>query len=272
MDYVKKNHTAKSNINEELVAKTIDFAGDDLKRKEEIAATIADDFTKKEIGTMTAQGDVLVVHGKKVVDNPKADGSHEYRSANGSCTISLDDNADKTGITHEFIHHLRVEDPERKGLSKTAYELDKDGHVLFDSKTKSVTFAEECAVIAEAEIRTKHPTDKPNDNMRKIDRQIIHQGSEDEKRSYRLERSTMRTKANGVKSYEAVPVFEEANPKNVMADGNNLRGKKAMDMFDRNFGRSRLGNASSSIYSNGKSNIDVIKDGQRKKKKKAGEQ
>ncbi len=46
VEYVKENHTADSNINEELVAKTIDFAGDNLERKEEIAATVADNFTK----------------------------------------------------------------------------------------------------------------------------------------------------------------------------------------------------------------------------------
>ena len=56
LDYVKENHTAESNINEELVAKTIDFAGHDLKRKEEIAATVADNFTKEEIRKMTEQG------------------------------------------------------------------------------------------------------------------------------------------------------------------------------------------------------------------------
>ena len=266
---MKENHTADSNINEELVAKTIDFAGDNLERKEEIAATIADNFTKKEIKTMTEQGDLLVVHGEKVVDNPKADGSHKYRSDDGSCEIRLDDDADRTGITHELIHHLRVEDPEREGLSKTAYELDKDGHVINDSKTASNTFAEEYAVIAEAEIRTKYPTSKPNDRMREIDRQIIPKRSKQEEDSYKLERSTMRTKADGIKSNETVPVFKKADPKDVMSDGNNLRGKKAMDMFDRNFRRSRLGYAPKTADDNAKSNIDVIEDSHKSKRKKA---
>lgn len=126
----------------------IDFGIDIIERKEEIAATITDNFTKKEIRTMTEQGDLLVIHGEKVVDNPKADGSNKYHSDNDSCEIRLDDDADKTGITHELIHHLRVEDPERKRLSKTAYELDKGGHVINDSKTASNTFAEEYAIIA----------------------------------------------------------------------------------------------------------------------------
>lgn len=258
LEYVKENHTAESNKNEELVAKTIDFAGDNIERKEEIAATIADGFTKKEIKTMTEQGDLLVVHGEKVVDNPNADGSHQYRSADGSCEIRLDDDADKTGITHEIIHHLRVEDTDRKGLSKTAYKLDKDGHVIASSKNESNTFAEEYAVVAEAEIRTKYPTSRPNDLMRRIDRQIIPKRSKQEEESYKLERNTMRTKADGVKSNETVPVFKEADPKDVMPDGNNLRGKKAMDMFDRNFRRSRLGYAPKTANKNAKSNVEVI--------------
>ncbi len=69
LNYVKENHTAESNINEELVAKTIDFSGYDVKRKEEIAATVADNFTKEEIRKMTEQGDVKVIHGEKVVKN-----------------------------------------------------------------------------------------------------------------------------------------------------------------------------------------------------------
>lgn len=58
------------------MAKTIDFAGDDLKRKEQIAATVADNFTKEEIKKMTAQGDVKVIHGEKVVKYEYADGAH----------------------------------------------------------------------------------------------------------------------------------------------------------------------------------------------------
>ncbi len=60
---------------------------------------------------------------------------------------------------------------------------------------------------------------------------------------YRVERSTMRTKANSIKSDETVPVITKRPKKDVIADGTNLRGKRALRMFERNFRRSRLGNA-----------------------------
>lgn len=51
---------------------------------------------------------------------------------------------------------------------------------------------------------------------------------------------------------------KEADQKDIMPDGNNLRGKKAMDMFDRNFRRSRLGYAPKTAKKNAKTNVEVI--------------
>lgn len=273
LDYVKENHTAESNINEELVAKTIDFAGHDLKRKEEIAATVADNFTKEEIRKMTEQGDLLVVHGEKVVKDPdskkKVDAAHYYRTQDGACKIGINDDADQTGITHEFVHHMRVEDSDRKGLSKTAYELDDSGCVIGESRSEVKTFAEECAVVAETEIRTKRHTDKPNDNVCNLDAQPMNTKDRSAKEwSYEIERSTMRTKAAAIKSNENIPVYRKAPDKDMMAEGVNLRGERAIKMFERNFRRSRLGYAPKTAVDNAKSNVDVIEDSHRKKTKK----
>ena len=172
-EYVKEKHTAESNINEELVAKTIDFVGSDMERKEEIAATIADNFTKEEINKMTERGDLQVIHGEKVVRKATADAAHGDRTEDNIAIIQIDNDADKAAITHEFVHHLRTEDGERTGLSKTAYALDEKGYVVGDSKSVRNIFAEECAVIAETEIRTKFPTTRPNANLGKLDRQQV---------------------------------------------------------------------------------------------------
>ena len=262
VEYVKENHTAESNINEELVAKTIDFAGDDLERKEEIAATVADNFTKKEIGKMTEQGDVNVIHGEKVVNRLEADGAHSDRTKDESTKIQLDDDADKTAITHEFVHLLRSEDKARKGVARTVYDQDKNGYDV-GKKEKDLKFAEECAVIAETEIRTKEPTERPNSNLSNIEWQRIPE--KEKKDSYLIERGTMRTKANSIKSNENLPIMKRPGNEDVMKDGNNLRGQKAIQMFERNFKRSRLGNATYVKQSGEKTNVQVICERNKKK-------
>jgi len=81
----------------------------------------------------------------------------------------LDRDADKTAITHEFVHLLRSEDKDREGITRTAYDQDEDGYVVQKPKSKENRFAEECAVIAETEIRTKEATKRPNSNLNKLD-------------------------------------------------------------------------------------------------------
>lgn len=142
-------------------------------------------------------------------------------------------------ITHEFIHHLRVEDDRRKGVSKTVYDLDNEGQVIPRSKTYENTFAEECAVIAETEIRTKECTQRPNRYVFELDRQPAVSPSE-KIQSIKIERSTMRTKKHAIKSKDTVPMYRTLAGPDVMKDGTNLRGERAMDMFDRNYPRSRL--------------------------------
>ena len=258
----QENHTAESNINEELVAKTIDFAGDDLERKEEIAATVADNFTKKEIKKMTEQGDVNVIHGEKVVSISNADGAHLDRTKDEPTEIQLDDDADKTAITHEFVHLLRSEDKTRKGVARTVYDQDKDGYVI-GIKDKGPRFAEECAVVAETEVRTKQPTKRPNSNLSDIEWQHIPEKEKED--SYLVERGTMRTKANSIKSDESVPVMKRPDDEDIMKDGTNLRGQRAIQMFERNFKRSRLGNATYVKRSGEKTNVQVISERNKKK-------
>ena len=55
--------------------------------------------------------------------------------------------------------------------------------------------------------------------------------------------------------------------KDVMADGTNLRGKRALRMFERNFKRSRLGNAVADGQYDKKTNVQVIAEKNEKKKK-----
>ena len=260
--YVKKNSTAESNLNEELVAETIDFAGPDMKRKENIAATVADNFTKDEIRTMTENGDVLVTHGENVTSKPTVDAEHHDRPANGPAKINIDDEADATAITHEFVHHLRAEDKNRKGASKTAYDLDANGRVIKDSRTDRTRFAEECATIAETEIRSKYPTSRPNSNLGELDRQPGNtQWSSDN------ERKTMRSKSDAVKPGEALPRFYNKDEiVSIMPDGNNLRGKRAIDMFDRNFRRSRLGYPPKYAEANEISNVELLEEKNTKRK------
>lgn len=265
LEYVKENHTAESNINEELVAKTIDFAGSSLKRKEEIAATVADNFTKEEIRKMTEQGKLTVVHGENVIANIKADAAHVYRSERYPSEVQINNKADQTAITHEFVHHLRVEDQKRRGLSKTAYNLDENGCVIPEPEHSKKRFAEECAVSAETEIRTKEPTNRPNTYFCKLDKKTIIAHTKEHEWSYNVERSTMRTKANAIKTNELIPVYKEAPEKDRMSEGVNLRGKQAIDMFDRNFKRSRLGNAPKSGNENEKSNIELIDESHKKR-------
>ena len=76
----------------------------------------------------------------------------------------------------------------------------------------------------------------------------------------------MRTKASAVKTNESVPVFRAAESNDVMSDGTNLRGEPAIVMFERNFKRSRLGNATLYKDDNDKSNVDVITDNHKKEK------
>ncbi len=258
-DYVKANHTAESNRNEELVTETIDFTGTDMVRKEQIAATIADNFTKEEIGKMTEKGGLEIIHGEKVVDNKRADASHRDRTEHNAAEVRIDDDADATAITHELVHHLRTEDEDRHGLDKTAYSLDENGHVVSDSKTDRNRFAEECAVIAETEIRTKEATDRPNVNLGKLDRQVG-----DIEESNRNERITMRTRSDAIKPNENIPVFNGKSTDAAMAEGTNLRGRPALKMFDRNFRRSRLGNPPKYAGTGEKSNIELIEDNHRK--------
>ncbi len=87
---------------------------------------------------------------------------------------------------------------------------------------------------------------------------IDNEDGETRKWSYDIERSTMRTKAAAIKSSEIIPVYKEAAKKDVMADGVNLRGKKAIEMFDRNFKRSRLGYAPKTVNEEAKTNVEVI--------------
>ena len=76
---------------------------------------------------------------------------------------------DKTAITHEFVHLLRSEDKGREGLARTTYDQDEEGYVVQKPKSDAERFAEECAVIAETEIRTKEATKRPNSNLNKLD-------------------------------------------------------------------------------------------------------
>jgi len=85
---------------------------------------------------------------------------------------------------------------------------------------------------------------------------------------YGIERRTMRTKANSIKSDEKIPVFDKIPDKDVMAEGTNLRGEKALQMFERNFQRARLGNATYQKYRGAKTNVQVIADNNKRKKKK----
>ena len=101
------------------------------------------------------------------------------------------------------------------------------------------TFAEECAVIAETEIRTKECTCRPNVHVSELDRQKAVSPSE-KMQSIKMERSTMRTKKHAVKPDEKVPVYSTSSSPDVMKDGTDLRGERAMDMFERNYPRSRL--------------------------------
>ena len=77
----------------------------------------------------------------------------------------------------------------------------------------------------------------------------------------------MRTKAAAVKSNETLPKYEEAPNKDTMAEGVNLRGKRALAMFDRNFRRSRLGNAPKTANGASKSNTEIIEESHKKKKR-----
>ena len=54
-----------------------------------------------------------------------ADGAHLDRTEYEPTEIQLDDAADETAITHEFVHALRSEDKDRKGIARTVYHRTK---------------------------------------------------------------------------------------------------------------------------------------------------
>ncbi len=80
---------------------------------------------------------------------------------------------------------------------------------------------------------------------------------------------SVKKEADSIKSDEKIPVYTKIPDENVMAEGVNLRGETAIRMFERNFRRARLGNATHQKYRGAKTNIQTIEDNNKKKKKDA---
>ena len=79
-------------------------------------------------------------------------------------------------------------------------------------------FAEECAVIAETEIRTKCPTKRPNSKFSELNSKDVSHTQK--RRIYLSERRKMRTKANFINPRKKISV--SAGPKNAVKCRHNI--------------------------------------------------
>lgn len=120
-----------------------------------IRKTLDEDFSAAELNRITKDRDVVVIMGSP---GSGKSGYHRCRTSD----IYLEDicfkpNCDEDTIVHEFVHALRLRDPNRTGLSKTVYEKSGDSFAKDGKASKRDRIREESCTVAEANIRCKEP-------------------------------------------------------------------------------------------------------------------
>ncbi len=157
--YVGRSGRAESMRKELYVARRIPISGGTVRKQEQVASAIADNFTMKEIEGMARLGDDLRVKvGPVPKDNADASFHRKYKKGD-RFVITVEDRADKMAVAHEFVHLSRVVDRSRKGVAKTVYRTDRNLVASPEQREGSIgrqlKNAEECATSAETALRVK---------------------------------------------------------------------------------------------------------------------
>ncbi len=157
--YVGMSGRAESKRKELYVARRIPISGGTVRKQEQVASAIADNFTMKEIEGMARLGDDLRVKvGPVPKDNADASFHRKYKKGD-RFVITVEDRADKMAVAHEFVHLSRVVDRSRRGVAKTVYRTDRNLVASPEQRVGSVFYslnnAEECATSAEVALRVK---------------------------------------------------------------------------------------------------------------------
>ncbi|MBR3475843.1 MAG: hypothetical protein IKH39_01595 [Candidatus Methanomethylophilaceae archaeon] len=157
--YVGMSGRAESIRKELYVARRIPISGGTVRKQEQVASAIADNFTMKEIEGMARLGDDLRVKVGST-ENEKADASFRRKyKPDDRFVITVEDRADKMAVAHEFVHLSRVVDRSRKGVEKTVYRTGRNLVASPEQRDGSMADhlrnAEECATSAETALRVK---------------------------------------------------------------------------------------------------------------------
>ena len=215
------------------MVRSLPISGGTVRQQEKVAATVSDNFTEKEIEAMTSHGNKPRVRIGPVKDNPNADGSVHCKEEGSKAPteITLTKDADRTAITHEFVHLSRLVDRTRRGITRTAHRLTKNGRVCSDDyalsgPAKDIRNAEESATSAESILREKSVTDRPPVYFRDLGKKdeygrFEHPNARD---NCDHDRTVMKTHADGKRTSE----------------GKTVKGREALRFFRRNYRNTRI--------------------------------
>ncbi len=158
-EYVGRSGRAESIRKELYVARRIPITGGTVRKQEQVASAIADNFIMKEIEGMARLGDDLRIKVGST-ENEKADVSFSRKyKPDDRFVITVEDRADKMAVAHEFVHLSRIVDRSRKGVAKTVYRTGRNLVASPEQRAGSVFYslnnAEECATSAEVALRVK---------------------------------------------------------------------------------------------------------------------
>ena len=230
INYIEKNGSASSKNKELHVAKNMPITGGSLEKQEQIASTVADNFTKKEIDCMIKSKDDLVITVGEV-KKEGADGSFKRKyGPEDKIEITIEDKADSMAIAHEFIHLSRMTDKSRKGVSQTVFPTDKNGITNIETRDGpsggKLINAEESATSAEAALRVNQPGSAPRyfENLGKknpYDGRYEHPSKNE---NMLHDRKVLRTNKDG----------------KVVPDGTVIKGEEANKKMVRNYKSTRI--------------------------------
>ncbi|MCL2711941.1 MAG: hypothetical protein FWD37_01520 [Methanomassiliicoccaceae archaeon] len=148
------NEFIRRSLRDDRSTGNIDIMGSDGDVRN-IERVIKEAFTKRELKAMCKQNGVEVLVEMLTGNRP---GSYT-RKQEGIFTpvIRIKRNARDDQIVHEFIHHLRSVDDERKGIVRTSYPTDADGKLIVSEKyfrnINDIKNVEESATTAETTAR-----------------------------------------------------------------------------------------------------------------------
>lgn len=235
------NTSSRSGINtsyktkKELVKDVIPIKSEINKKDvDRVASVIADTFTRKEIELTEKPNNRVTITITNNLTKKTADGEYHRLYDDGKdniAAIKIKPEADKMGITHEMVHHMRTIDKTRNGASRTPYELDKSNRRVSDNNSDDgpkINNLEECATSAEAAIRTGGISERPptyfdNIKVKRGTNHIVHRNRHE---NYKFDREVLRKNKDGT------------NPRK----DRDVTGKEAIGKMERNFEKSLISN------------------------------